>query len=58
MNPILVTLLVVLGPLAIYLTLSRKMREFQEPPEAPTWPVIGHIVGLMRSKFNYYVTLR
>jgi cytochrome c oxidase assembly factor CtaG len=31
----------------------------QEPPLAPsTIPYIGHAVGLIRSKFNYYVQLR
>ena len=31
----------------------------REPPQAPTAiPIIGHIIGLMRNKFNYYVQLR
>ena len=31
----------------------------QEPPHAPTSvPIVGHLFGLMRSKFNYYVELR
>lgn len=31
----------------------------QEPPVVTaTIPYIGHVIGLMRSKFNYYVQLR
>ena len=36
-----------------------KMAKPQEPPVVATpIPYIGHIIGLMRSKFNYYVQLR
>lgn len=31
----------------------------REPPLAPqSIPIIGHMIGLSRSKFNYYVELR
>jgi hypothetical protein len=31
----------------------------REPPNAPTSiPYIGHVLGLMRSSFNYYVELK
>lgn len=35
------------------------MPDPREPPLVPaSIPYIGHVVGLMRSKFNYYVHLR
>ena len=31
----------------------------REPPLAPaSLPIVGHMVGMMKSKFNYYVDLR
>ncbi len=51
----IVTGLVTLGYFA-----NRKMfgRDSREPPLAPSSiPIIGHLVGLSRSKFNYYVEL-
>jgi hypothetical protein len=31
----------------------------REPPLAPSsLPFVGHMLGLMKSKFNYYVDLR
>jgi hypothetical protein len=31
----------------------------QEPPLVPTTiPYVGHAIGVMRSKYNYYVQLR
>ena len=41
-----------------YLTAKEKL-DPREPPAAPSpIPVIGHVVGLMRRKFNYYVDLK
>lgn len=40
---------------------TRKMfgHDPREPPLAPQpFPIIGHMIGLSRSKFNYYVDLR
>ncbi|KAI9717487.1 MAG: hypothetical protein M1828_007187 [Chrysothrix sp. TS-e1954] len=35
------------------------MTDPQEPPPAPSSiPFVGHVAGLMRNKFNYYVQLR
>ncbi|TVY82184.1 hypothetical protein LSUE1_G005854, partial [Lachnellula suecica] len=34
-------------------------QDAREPPLAPqSIPIIGHMVGLSKSKFNYYVNLR
>lgn len=45
-----------------YLVLHRMFRsghDSREPPLAPqSIPVIGHLIGLSRSKFNYYVNVR
>lgn len=45
-----------------YLILHKMFRsghDSREPPLAPqSIPVIGHLIGLSRSKFNYYVNLR
>ena len=42
--------------------LARGLGSKQDPREPPvvvaSIPYIGHIVGLMQSKFNYYVQLR
>ena len=45
-----------------YLILVRILGNVQDPREPPLVsgfiPYIGHVIGLMRSKFNYYVELR
>lgn len=54
-------LLGLLGALAVTYLLSSKMfsHDSREPPLAPqSIPIIGHLVGLSKSKFNYYVQLR
>ena len=35
------------------------MATVQEPPVAATTiPYVGHVIGLMRNKFDYYLQLR
>ena len=35
------------------------MQDPREPPVVPaSVPYIGHVIGIMRNKFNYYVQLR
>lgn len=54
-------LLVLTGVLTLIYYAIRKMfgHDAREPPLAPqSIPIIGHMVGLSRSKFNYYVNLR
>lgn len=45
-----------------YFAISKMFRsghDSREPPLAPqSIPVIGHLIGLSRSKFNYFVDLR
>ena len=56
---LLVSLAIILGT---YLILPRLLGTMQDPREPPSvsgfLPYIGHVIGLMRSKFNYYVQLR
>lgn len=56
---VLMTLAVAMGG---FLWLARGLGSKQDPREPPfvaaSIPYIGHIIGLMRSKFNYYVQLR
>lgn len=57
------SLLVLLGVLILTILAAYKMfgssHDPQEPPLAPqSIPFIGHLIGLSRSKFNYYVELR
>lgn len=57
------SLSVLLVLLALSLLAARKMfgssPDPREPPLAPqSIPVVGHLIGLSRSKFNYYVDLR
>jgi hypothetical protein len=55
-------LLAVAGLAALVFLASRTItsgHDSREPPLAPSSiPVIGHILGLSKSKFNYYVELR
>lgn len=58
-NPTL--LLAIIGVLTIVTITARKVfsHDPREPPLAPqSIPIIGHMIGLSRSKFNYYVDLR
>ncbi|KAH8651557.1 cytochrome P450 [Tricladium varicosporioides] len=42
----------------IFIFLVASKQDPREPPNAPSGiPIIGHVIGLMRSKFNYYVQL-
>lgn len=57
------SLLVLLGVLVLSFFAARTMfgssHDPREPPLAPqSIPIVGHLVGLSRSKFNYYVELR
>lgn len=54
-------LLLLIAVTTIVVIAARKMlsHDPREPPLAPqSIPLIGHIIGLSRSKFNYYVELR
>lgn len=53
--------LLFIGVVTLVTIAARKLfsHDPREPPLAPqSIPIIGHIVGLSRSKFNYYVDLR
>lgn len=57
------SLLVLLGVLILSFFAACKMfgssHDPREPPQAPqSVPIVGHLIGLSRSKFNYYVQLR
>ena len=54
----LVTLVAISCALVSYVFLPRNTHKAQEPPEASAFPLFGHLVGLTRKKFNYYVELR
>ena len=45
-----------------YFVSFRTFETMQNPQEPPALsgiiPYVGHVIGLMRSKFNYYVQLR
>ena len=54
-------LLALTGFLTVAYLITRKMfgHDPREPPLAPqSIPIIGHMMGLSRSKFSYYVDLR
>lgn len=54
-------LLLFIGVVTLVTLAARRMfsHDPREPPLAPqSIPIIGHMVGLSRSKFNYYVDLR
>jgi hypothetical protein len=58
-SPPLAAVLALLGGLLlVYHTIART-KDPREPPEATSSnPLVGHVLGLMRNKFNYYVELR
>jgi hypothetical protein len=50
-----------IGIITLVYFITRKMFGYdpREPPSAPqSIPFIGHVLGLSRSKFNYYIALR
>lgn len=53
--------IVVVG-VAAYFGFARNTESQTDPREPPvvttTVPYVGHVIGLMRSNFNYYVQLR
>lgn len=54
-------LLLFVGAVTLIAIAARRLlgHDPREPPLAPqSIPMIGHMVGLSRSKFNYYVDLR
>lgn len=55
-------LLVATGLITVTYFAVRKMfggHDSREPPLAPqSLPIIGHMIGLSKSSFNYYVDLR
>lgn len=59
LSPFLLFLAIVIGT---YVIVTRVLGDGQDPREPPSVsgsiPYIGHVIGLMRSKFNYYVELR
>ena len=58
-STLLVFLAIVLGLYFIYTHSLGAGRGPREPPIVPgSIPYIGHIIGLMRNNFNYYVQLR
>lgn len=47
------------GTLALLSRIFGSKQDPREPPVvATTIPYFGHVIGLMQSKFNYYVKLR
>lgn len=58
-NCLLVLLVVLLLSFFAARTMFGSSHDSREPPLAPqSIPIVGHLVGLSRSKFNYYVELR
>lgn len=56
---VLTALAVTLGAFLIVVRGLGTKQDPREPPfVAAGIPYIGHVIGLMRSKFNYYVQLR
>lgn len=56
---LLVALAVGVGTYLMLVRILGAKQDPQEPPLIPaTIPYIGHVIGFMRSKSNYYVQLR
>ena len=54
-----VTLLVIGGTFVILGALFSHKHDPQEPPYiSPTIPYIGHLIGLLMKRYDYYVNLR
>ena len=63
LQTVLPTLLMFLAIfIGTYVIFTRVLGNVQDPREPPSVsgsiPYIGHVIGLMRNKFNYYVELR
>ena len=55
----LLFLAIVIGTYVIFTRVLGNVQDPREPPSVSgSIPYIGHVIGLMRSKFNYYVELR
>lgn len=56
---LLVSLAIIVGTSFFLTRILGMMQDPREPPSVSGYiPYIGHVIGLMRSKFNYYVQLR
>ena len=56
---LLMALAVGVGTYSMFVRILGAKQDPQEPPLVPaTIPYIDHVIGIMRSKFNYYVQLR
>ena len=56
---LLLFLALLVGTYMILNHISGNMQDPREPPlVSGVVPYVGHVIGLMRSKFNYYVQLR
>ncbi len=54
-----VTCLVIASSLLLLSTLLGPRRDSNEPPYiSPSIPYIGHLIGLLTKKYDYYVNLR
>lgn len=58
-TPILLAISIGAVTVAYWATRSMFAHDPREPPQAPpqSIPLVGHIIGLMRSSFNYNVEL-
>ena len=55
----LLSLAIIIGTYVFFTRVLGTMHDPREPPLVSGFiPYIGHVIGLMRSKFNYYVELR
>lgn len=58
-DPILLLVSIGVVTLSSFAALKMFGHDPREPPLAPqSIPILGHLIGLSRSKFNYYVDLR
>lgn len=56
---LLMSLAIIVGTSLLLTRVLGMMQDPREPPSVSGYiPYIGHVIGLMQSKFNYYVQLR
>lgn len=56
---LLVSLAIIVGTSLFLTRIVGIKQDPREPPLVSAYvPYVGHVIGLMRSKFNYYVQLR